>query len=489
MGIFRKKITAAPPARYTGMRPPPPRVSIESRDYKIYRKMEKEKLLLYERIARRSEKFISLSFDKRTEQSLQAAIDFTGLRISSKAPFSLFVISIFVFFIAGGSLFAIGIIPNAFGVILVLALGLLVGYYLLRYPIGLMKAMRIKASSEVVLAILYMVVSMRISPNLERALRFTSSNITGALAWDMRRLMWDIEMGKYSSGSEALTDYIAKWKPENEEFSEALRLIRESQRQVPETSGKTLDEALRVVLEGTKDRMKHYAQDLQMPVTIIHMMGIVLPILGSVMAPMAAVFLSDSISPLHFFLGYDILLPIILLWFINNTLNKRPVTFSEIDITRYPNLPPKGTYMLKSGRTRLAIPVLPLSLLIALLVLLPAVYYFSDHPELLVVPSEVKDGITTYKNVIDPDPTMTITMSMVITLGITVALIVFFILTNIQRSRIEEAVYKMESEFELALFQLKIVVAGTGQDLLSDAFEEEHAGGVLEQHPCRATIR
>ncbi len=463
MALFgKKKRIRRPHSPYYGVTIPQQsqQISIASREYRLYRKRTQQKPSWYERLAGVSEKLIKVSFDKKTEEELARAIDFTGLRISPQAPFSLLIVTIFLFTISSLFLFAFAIIPNAFGVLVAAILGLAIGYYLLRYPIGLMKSMRIKASSQVVLAILYMVVSMRISPNLERALRFTASNITGALAWDMRRLIWDIEMGKYYSANEALTDYIAKWKVENEEFSEALRLIRESQRQIPEKAEATLDEALRVVLDGTRDRMKRYAQNLQMPVTMVHMMGVVLPILGSVMAPMVAVFMSDLITPWHFLFGYDIALPILLLWFINNILSKRPVTFSKVDISKHPELPPAGSFMIKSGRSRAAIPVFPIAILIGLLIMLPGIYYFAEHPEFLITPVEVVDGIPEYVEVNDPDSLTSLIMSMLIILGVGAALAVFFIVSNVQRSRIEDAVYKMESEFELALFQLGNRISG-----------------------------
>ncbi len=436
------------------------RIDIASREYRIFRRKEEEKPSWYEMLANASSKLIDVSFDEKTTRELKAAIDFTGLRIKPNAPTSLLITSTAFFSFLGGFLFTFRVFDTAFGILLATVLGLGLGYYLMRYPVSLMKSMRIKASSQVVIAILYMVISMRISPNVERALRFTSSNISGVLAWDMRKLMWDIEMGKYYSANEALLDYIAKWKPENEEFSESLRLIMESQRQPPDKGEKTLDEALRVVLEGTRDRMKHYAQDLQMPVTMIHMMGIVLPILGSVMAPMAAVFMADRVTPWHFLIGYDVVLPIILIWFIRNVLSKRPVTFSKVDVSKHPNLPPKGSFLLKMGKSRASIPVLPLALMAGLLIMLPSFMYFTEHSEYLIVPQIMDDGVMTYVEVEDPDPLQTLIMSLLFIVGAGASMAIFFLLSNIQTTRVEESVYKMESEFELALFQLGNRISG-----------------------------
>jgi hypothetical protein len=286
-----------------------------------------------------------------------------------------------------------------------------------------------------------MVVSMRISPNLENALRFAASNVTGPLAWDMRRLIWDIEMGRYYSAADALTDYIAKWKPENEEFAEALRLIRDSRNQPADRAEKVLDEALNIILDGTKVRMKHYAQELSMPVMIIHMMGIILPVLGSIMAPLAAIFLSDIVRPEYLFITYDILLPIIIIWFINNTLKKRPATFSHVDISKHPDVPPEGTLILKAGKKSIIIPVIPISLLIAFIFILPAIIFFSSNPNLLFSTKENH----TLESLI---------MSCFITLGIGLGIASYFILSNYQKMNIQNDIYSIESEFELALFQL-----------------------------------
>ncbi len=466
MGFFSKKQKRPPPgyvsSGVSSRLPGSERISIASREYRLFRKRAEAKFTWYEMLARAAGGILNVSFDKKSSSELKAAIDFTGLRITENAPVSLFLLSIILFSFAGGFLFAIQVFPSAYGVIACVILGLVVGYYLMRYPINYMRTMRIQASSQVVLAILYMVVSMRITPNIERALKFTSSNISGILAWDMRRLLWDIEMGRYYSSNEALIDYITKWKPENEEFSEALRLIMESQHQVPEKSAKTLDESLRVVLEGTKDRMKHYAQDLQMPVTVIHMMGIVLPILGSVMAPMAAIFLSDSVTPWHFILGYDIALPIILIWFINNTLSKRPVTFSKVDVGHHPDLPRKGSFLVKRGQKKLSIPMMPIALLVLIIMITPAILHFVEHPDYLITPYEYDEdtGIMVPADVNDPDSGYSLFMSLLIVLGFSAFFSIIFITTNIQRTRVEDSVYKMESEFELALFQLGNRISG-----------------------------
>lgn len=426
------------------------RLVLTSREYRLFRETEKRKQNWYEKLALKAEKFIKVSPDKRSRQDLESAIAFIGMRITPDAVMSLFITTILVFVIMAMAFLLSLVIMGTLTMTLIIIgismimLGVLLGYYFFTYPKTMVKSMRVKASSQVVIAVLYMVISMRASPNLEKALRFSAANVSGELAWDMRRMLWDIEMRKYYSASDALMDYIAKWKPENEEFAEALRLIRDSQTHTPERAKVVLDEALDVILSGTKTRMKHYAQEMKMPVMIIHMMGIVLPILGTIMAPLAAVFMADMVSPIHFVIGYDIVLPIVIIWFINYTLSKRPVTFSQVDISAYPDLPKEGRFSL--GKR--SFPVLPIAILVLIAFLAYPVIFFLQDPGLIL--SGMGSGHTIFS----------LLMSLMIVMGVGFSLATYFILSNFQRSRIQSDIQSTEGDFELALFQLGNRVSG-----------------------------
>ena len=428
-------------------RPLPKGHAFSSREYRIFREKETSKKGWYETLAGLAAKAITVRPDAHSRLEMEKAIGFTGMKISPDAPMSLMVATALVFVVIGISMIIGGALPVIGGVIF-MALGLALGYWLLKYPISMMKKMRIEASSQIVLAILYMVVSMRISPNLEHAFKFAAANVSGALAWDMRRLIWDIEMRRYYSAFDALDAYILKWKPENEEFAESLRLIRDTTRQTPERARRELDEAMNVILEGTKTRMKHYAQDLRTPVMVIHMMGIVLPILGTIMAPLAAVFMADMVSPFHFIIGYDIALPIIIVWFINNTLSKRPMTFSPVDVSHHPNLPPPG-YFSAGGKN---VPALPIAILVAAAILAAPVMFFVTNPQMLSMGIEGRGA-----NTMDM---VSLSMSALLIIGVAFGFSVYLILSNFQRIRVQDRVQSVEGEFELALLQLGNHIAG-----------------------------
>ena len=414
-----------------------------SREYRIYKETEKSKTTWYEFLAKIASGLIKINPDKDTSTKLERDLDFIGYSLKPVDVFSLFIVTVIFFPFLAALLVIINLMlygeVSLIMALLVSMLGVPIGYYLLKFPENQVKVLRINASSEVVLCILYMVVSMRVSPNLENAIRFAASNISGALAWDLRRMLWDIQMRNYMSADDALTDYIAKWKSENEEFADALRFIKDSTTQTQQRSKEILDEALSVVLDGTKTRMKHYAQDLNMPVMIIHMMGIVLPVLGTIMAPLAAVFLSDLVRPEHFIIGYNIVLPLIIIWFINNILKKRPVTISQIDTSGHPGIAPKGTFFLSKGKP---FPALPIAIFVfAIFVTLPLIF-FVQNPDALL--SAVGAG---------EDP-MPLIYSLLIIVGIAFGLGTYFFLTSFQNMKIQKEIETIESEFEFALFQL-----------------------------------
>lgn len=443
MGIFGKKKKKRRPLYPSYYRFP----SVETREYRIFKRMQERPLSRYEKFVRMAGSFIQMNPDTKSREQLEQAIAFADLRVTPPQVMGTFIFTILVFAVLGVTIMISGILSLMIG-LAIAALGVPLGYFLFRYPPSLVKTLRIQASAQVVLAILYMVVSMRISPNLERAMRFAASNISGPLSWDMRRLLWDIELGKYYSASQALDSYIEKWKPENEEFADALHLIRNSQTQTIEKSKIILDQALDVILEGTKTRMKHYTQDLKLPVMVIHMMGIVLPILGSIMAPMAAVFLADLVKPWHFILGYNIILPLVLVAFINITLSKRPMTFSPVDVSRHPSLPKPGSFRLK-GRS---VPALPFAVATFILIILPAVLFYANDPFIFFKGIAERGG--------EGFSTLHLAMSMLLVLAVGMSIAIYYILSNFQRSRVQEEIKTIEGEFELALFQLGNRIAG-----------------------------
>src|SRR4030042_98083 len=140
---------------------------ISSREYRLYKRFERRKLTWYEKLARLSEKILTVKPGRKTGQEASQQIAFTGLAITPGSVMSLFVLTAMGSVMIGAAITIASFLTaggNPMYGLAVVAAGLGLCYYFYKYPANLVKKLRIKASSEVVLAVLYMVVSMRISP-------------------------------------------------------------------------------------------------------------------------------------------------------------------------------------------------------------------------------------------------------------------------------------------------------------------------------------
>ncbi|MEK6848370.1 MAG: hypothetical protein AABX65_01940, partial [Nanoarchaeota archaeon] len=192
---------------------------------------------------------------------------------------------------------------------------------------------RLKASNQMVLCIFYTVTFMRHTSNLENAIEFASQHLAPPLSLDLKKVLWDVETEKYSSVKESLDIYLETWKKWNIEFIEAFHLIESSLYEGDETRRlNALDKSLDVILDETYEKMLHYAHNLQNPITMLHMLGVVLPILGLVIFPLLGSFLNGAVRWYHLFVVYNILLPIIVYLIGINVLSKRPTGYGETEI-------------------------------------------------------------------------------------------------------------------------------------------------------------
>jgi Flp pilus assembly protein TadB len=392
--------------------------------------LEQKPVTLYEKTCSIAERFFPIKPGSKTAAKLENSLRAGYINATPKGTYSLtFLATIIALILVIISLFlGIGMVFAIFGFIFVFA----VFWYFYNYPESTAKSMRMKMSADSVLAILYMVIYMRSSPNLEGAVRFASQYLEGPLAWDLRKLLWDIETGKYASADYALIDYINKWKDKNREFSEALNLLRGS---VVEQSRREMvyEETINVILNGTRERARHYAADLRMPMTLIYAMGILLPVMGLVLFPIVMIFIADVVKPSFVFFGYDILLPCFLYFIVSYLLASKPPTFSPPDISKAKGTPPMGKFSLGNK----FLPILPIALLVS--------------TPLIIL------GFTGIGN---PEVYLSVNFSLLTIFGISLVIIVYAFLDSFQKIKIRKDIEKIEDEFATALFQLGNSISG-----------------------------
>jgi len=205
---------------------------------------------------------------------------------------------------------------------------------LTKIPIYMADRWRLKASNQMVLCILYIVMYMRHTPNLEHAIKFAAEHIKPPLSLDLRKVFWDVEIGKYSTMKESIDNYLETWRHYNLEFMTSFHLIESSLYEASEQRRlELLDKSLDVILNGTYEKMLAYAQNLKNPITMLHMLGVILPILGLVIFPLIGSFMGGSVKWYHLAFLYNIILPIVVFTVGLNILSKRPTGYGESEFS------------------------------------------------------------------------------------------------------------------------------------------------------------
>jgi hypothetical protein len=100
----------------------------------------------------------------------------------------------------------------------------------------------------------------------------------------------------------------------------------------------TLNRSLDVALEGTRETMNEFANKLQQPTMVIYSIGIMIPLALVAILP-ATGLIGLQITILQVFLLYDVVLPLLVFYYIRRILLKRPATFSPPNIpSQHPDL-------------------------------------------------------------------------------------------------------------------------------------------------------
>lgn len=305
---------------------------VTSAEYKEFKEeILPRHLSFYEKLCSLSEKFIKISPDKEKEKLLQESIDICHLEITpaGATTFALIMPLVIILF---GSLISLVILDSFFFLFFSVVVGISLMFVFQKLPFFFANNWRLNASNQMVISIFYVVTYMRHTSNLENALNFAAEHLTGTLSLDFKKLLWNIETEKYSTITESLDNYLETWRKWNMEFIESFHLIESSLYEGSEDRRlNLLDKSLEVMLDETYEKMLHYAQNLKSPITMLHMMGIVLPILGLVILPLVVSFI-ETVEWYHLASLYNIILPIGVYYMGKNILSKRPTGYGDTDI-------------------------------------------------------------------------------------------------------------------------------------------------------------
>ncbi|HEY9245798.1 MAG TPA: hypothetical protein VIO11_03020, partial [Candidatus Methanoperedens sp.] len=211
--------------------------------------------------------------------------------------------------------------------------------YLSEYPKIHARFMKIHSLGDIPEIQSYLVMSMKLVPNMERAIIFAAENSVRPLAKDLKKLIWDIHIRFYSSIDDALIDFANQWGKNSEYFKRSLHLVKSSTNEPDEAQRiMTLNRSLDIVLDGTKTMMDGFAAKLKTPAYILYSIFILVPLALVALLPAVSI-VGIRIDMITLVLIYDITLPLATFLYSEYILLQRPAAFSPPKISsRHPAL-------------------------------------------------------------------------------------------------------------------------------------------------------
>jgi len=335
--------------------------------------VEEEQLRLtrFESFCKKAHRILKLRCPKFLRKRLKDPIYLSGIKVTEDEVFSFTILA----FLASLAIFIPISLVDFPSSIIFMIFPPFVAYNVFTYPIFYSDVIRIRAGNETVSIILYMVTYLSLNPVYEKAIQFAASRCHGPLGNDLKKVVWDVQSGKYTNIKDALAVYSRKWTLWNEEFVNCLIMLQLIEVQATESGrNEILMNVTSRIMNSTYLKMEKYAFDLKMPSMLLLLFGITLPLMGLVMFPMVSIFLTKSVNPLYIAIGYTVILPFFLWWFLYRMVSKRPATYSHSE--KLEEVEPSKYIVIKKLRLRLLI--IPTGILLGFLVMIPGLMYYLD---------------------------------------------------------------------------------------------------------------
>jgi hypothetical protein len=442
-----------------------------SREYSKFKQEMAPDISRYERWCKSLGSIIKLRVSEKDAMRIKKHLDIAHLDLEPWQPLTLSIM-VFLSTLFLGLLISVSVallkgsilaFPYLF-FFLVIIFSFFLFYFVNGYPARLANKWRLKASSQMVPAILYVVVYMRHTPNLEKAIAFASENLEYPLSLDFRKVFYDVQVGKFSSVKDSLDNYLDTWRDYSVEFIEAFHLIQSSLFE-PDDSRRilTLEKSLRVVLDGVYDKMLRFTHTVKSPLTNVYMLGVVLPTLGLALLPLASAMLGGLLTWVHVFILFNLIIPFFVFYLTDKIMFLRPGGHGESGLLErnplYPQYKSKAPYL-----TAFAI-----ALPFFIIGLLPFIFQYTPVPEVLGLQKDYSFSqlglgffgdqnifgfVETATGVVGPFGIGALILSLFIPLGLALFFSVAFKGRTKEIIIEREKTKQLEREFNNSLFQL-----------------------------------
>ena len=309
---------------------------------------------------------------------------------------------------------------------------LIVLYYLSEYVKIKAGLMKISSLGDIPEILSYIIMSMKLVPNLEHAVLFAARNSGRPLATDLKKLTWDLNLRIYSSMDDALLSFADLWGRNSEYFKRSLHLIKSSTAEPDEAQRViTLNRALDISLEGTENLMEAFAEKLKTPSYILYSIFILIPLaLVALLPAVTVVGMKPKTSDLV--LLYDFIFPLLAAVYSEYILMQRPVAFAPRKI---PDTHPDLADIKQKKRTA----ILTGALVCALTAPLGYILLASGNPGGIVSTNPLEGYLLP---------------ALPLVIGGTAGLSIYLYFSSLPYKKIRDRIKQMEQEFADSLFVL-----------------------------------
>jgi len=191
---------------------------------------------------------------------------------------------------------------------------------------------RVLGLGEAPMLINYLTMSMKVTPNLERATAFAAENVEGPLGIGLKDALRRTYLRTHAGVGEALSSFAERWGKWCEDLKRSIYLLRSSVSERAEAARlQTLDRALELSLHGARDRMRDFGAGLHLPTLLIYSMGVLLPLVLVAILPVLSV-INISVDTPQVFAIYCVVLPLGVYMLSRWALAKRPATFPPPEV-------------------------------------------------------------------------------------------------------------------------------------------------------------
>jgi len=308
-----------------------------SKSYETFRSSMMPEFSRYERWCKSLGNVFTMKLGEKDDARISRNIEIAHLNVTA-SEVVVFATMLMFLVMFGGALIFTGVWFLGGGLsigllFLLFLLSVFLFFYFTKAPERLAVKWRLKASSQMVPAILYIVIYMKHTSNFEKAVAFAAEHLQLPLSTDFRKIFWDVEVGKFSTIKDSVDNYLAGWKDYSLEFVEAFHLI-ESSLYEPDEARRivVLEKSLQVILDGVYDKMLKYTHEVKAPLTSVYMLGIILPTLALAILPLASTMMGGAIKWYHVMLLFNLIIPLFVLYLTGNVMMKRPGGYGETSL-------------------------------------------------------------------------------------------------------------------------------------------------------------